>query len=182
MTDIKERVKNQRVRISMNQKHLCIQSGDPQLIQMENGQYRELAVRSITFHREGDNGESPWTRWYDLSDKNDAEDIAKLRAMMDKNPFMADDIRLRVRIVGEFDSSEPWPGYDDQDSEQIIAYYNASPPSVRPELEKVLQYELSKTDEKGESTTDPAKVVAIETLDKSHEKQAKMSAGAGVKM
>lgn len=179
---IQERVKAQRVRVSMNQKHLTIQAGDTQLVQLENGQYRELPVKDITFHREGEHNESPWTGWYDMSNPEDKEAIDKLRAFLAKNPHLHDDVRFRIRIAGEFDSSEPWPGYDDQDAEQIIAYYNASPAAMRKPLEEIMQYELSRVDENGDDATDPAKLVAIETLDKTQASQAKSNASAGVKL
>lgn len=179
MTSIKNKVENQRVRVSMNVKHLTVRSAEPQLVQMENGQYREFAVRTITFHRE-DNGLSPWTRWYDLSNPIDAEDIAELRSLLEKHPHLADDINFRVRISGEFDAQEPWPGYDDQNAEQIIAYYNASHPASRPELEKMMSYELDRVDENGESITDADKVTAIESLAKKRDTTTRNNAKDGV--
>jgi hypothetical protein len=44
-----------------------------------------------------------------------------------------------------------------------------------------LQYEITRVVD-GKSVTDNAKVVAIETLDKTQDSQARVSAGAGVKM
>lgn len=166
----------------MNQKHLCVRAGDTQLVQLENGQYRELPVKDITFHRLGENNESPWTRWYDLSDADDKEAIEELRKLLKRDPALHDDVRFRIRIVGEYESGEPWPGYDDQDPEQIIAYYKASPPRIRPTLEQIMQYELSRVDQDGESITDNAKLVAIESLDKKQESEAKNAAGAGMKL
>lgn len=173
---IQERVEKQRVRVSMNQKHLTVQAGDTQLVQLENGQYRELPVRDITFHREGEHNESPWTRLYDMSDPMDKEAIDKLRELLEKDPGLKDHINFRIRIVGEFESGEPWPGYDDQDAEQIVAYYHASPPKIRPTLEAIMQYELSR------DPVNESKVVAIETLDKTQVSEERKAASAGVKM
>jgi hypothetical protein len=106
----------------------------------------------------------------------DAEAIAKLRELLEKDPGLRDHVNYRIRIVGEFETGEPWPGYDDQDAEQIVAYYHACPPSVKPTLESIMQYELSR------DPVNESKVVAIETLDKTQESHEKKAASAGVKM
>jgi hypothetical protein len=160
----------------MNVKHLCVQSGDKRVVQLEDGRYGEIPIEQVTFSREGEFSESPWTRFYDLSNPDDKRHIELLRELLEKNPHLHDDIGYRVRIAGEFDAHEPWPGYDDQDAEQIIAYYHAMPESIRPKLENVLAYELSR-DEKNKS-----KIVAIESLENSQEAQAKRAASAGVKL
>lgn len=177
MSDLRKRIENQRVRVSMNVKHFCVQSGDTKVVQLENGRYGELPIEQVTFHREGELGDSPWTRFYDLSNPKDKLHIDLLRQKLEENPHLHDDHRFRVRIVGEFDATgEPWPGYDDQDAEQIIAYYHAMPASHRPTLENVLSYEL------GKEEANKSKVVAIESLENSEEAQAKRAASAGVKL
>lgn len=174
---LRERVESQKVRVSMNVKHLTVQSGDSTLIQLEDGRWREMPIRDITFHREGEFGESPWTRFYDLNDPTDREDVEALQALIEKNPGLATDARFRVRIVGEFEGSgEPWPGYDDQSADQVVAYYNAMPSHIRPTLETMLQYEL------GNDVPDEAKIVAIETLDKNTATAEKNAASAGAKL
>lgn len=176
MSELQNRVKNQRVRVSMNCKHICVQSGDERVVQLNDGSYGKLPVKQITFHREGEQNESPWTRYYDMNVPEDKEAIDKLREMLDDHPHLRDHHEFRIRIVGEFEAGEPWPGYDDQDAEQIIAYYHAMPQTVKPQLEKILQYELSR-DEPNKS-----KVTAIESLENSMESAAKKAASAGVKL
>jgi hypothetical protein len=176
MSELRDRVENQRVRVSMNVKHLCVQSGDKTVVQLQSGQYGELPIEQVTFSREGEFNESPWTRFYDMSVEKDRRHVELLREMLEKNPHLHDDINFRVRIAGEFDSHEPWPGYDDQDAEQIIAYFHAMPPNNRPSLENILAYELSKDE------TNKSKVVAIESLENSQQADAKKAATAGVKL
>lgn len=176
MSDLRERVENQRVRVSMNVKHFCVQSGDKTVVQLQSGQYGELPIDQVTFHREGEHGVSPWTRFYDLTVPEDKQAIDLLRKMLEKNPHLHDDVNFRIRIAGEYDAQEPWPGYDDQDAEQIIAYYHAMPPSVKPELEKMLSHELAKAE------PNKSKVVAIESLENQLDNAAKKAASAGVKL
>ena len=160
----------------MNVKHFCVQPGGSTVVQLENGRYGELPIEQVTFSREGEFSESPWTRFYDMSDERDRRHIELLRKTLEKNPHLQDDINFRIRIAGEFDSHEPWPGYDDQDAEQIVAYYHAMPANMRPDLERILSYELSKDE------SNKAKVVAIESLENSQLADAKKAASAGVKL
>ena len=178
MTELRDRITtDQRFRVSMNVKHFCVQSGDHQLVQLDNGQYGQLPVKQIEFHREGEHNSSPWTRWYDMNDPEDREAIEKLRLVLDKHPNLQHDVDFRIRIVGEFEGmGEPWPGYDDQDAEQIKVYYGAMSPVVRPELETVLQYELTR------ETPNEAKITAIEAMHRDKDVTAKKTASAGVKL
>ncbi len=176
MSELRKRIENQRVRVSMNVKHFCVQSGDDRVVQLGDGTYGKVPIEQITFSREGERGSSPWTRFYDLNDENDKRHIEALKKKLEENPHLHDDQRFRVRIAGEFDSNEPWPGYDDQDAEQVIAYYHALPGNYKPSLENMLAYELSK-DEQNKS-----KIVAIESLENSMEADAKRAASAGVKL
>lgn len=176
MSELRDRVQNQRVHVSMNCKHICVQSGEQRVVQLKDGSFDRISVPQITFHREGEQYESPWTRYYDLSVPEDKQAIDALKKMLEEHPHLHDHPEFRIRIVGEFESSEPWPGYDDQDAEQVIAYYHAMPQSVKPQLEKVLSYELSK-DEPNKS-----KITAIESLENSMESAAKKAASAGVKL
>lgn len=178
MSDLKSKIQGQRVRVAMNTKHLTVQSGDTQLVRLENGQYRELPVRDISFHREGEENESPYTRFYDLSDPRDAEDIAVLRQRMEENPALVNDVAFRVQIVGEYEifGGLPWPGYDDQNPEQVVTTWQNMAASVKPELEKVVAYELGK-DEPNED-----KIAAIEKLHASLTKQARDNTAVGAKL
>jgi hypothetical protein len=178
MSDIKSKVENQKVRVAMNVKHLTVQSGDTQLVQLENGQYRELPVKDISFHREGDENESPYTRFYDLTKPDDKEAIDRLKVVMAENPSLVNDMRFRVKIVGEYEIAGglPWPGYDDQNAQQVVTYYDAMPPSVRPDLEKIMQYEMSREDPSDD------KIDAIERLAKREEATAKARATTGAKL
>lgn len=176
MSDLRSRVENQKVRVSMNVKHFCVQSGDERVVQLADGSYGKIPIEQITFSREGDRNSSPWTRLYDLENENDKRHIDALKKKLEENPHLHDDHRFRVRIAGEYDSAEPWPGYDDQDAEQIIAYFHALPGAYRPSLESMLSYELSKDDK------NKSKIVAIESLENSMEADAKRAASAGVKL
>lgn len=176
MSDLRKRVENQRVRVSMNVKHFCVQSGDERVVQLADGSYGKVPIEQITFSREGDRNSSPWTRLYDLSNERDKRHIEALRKKLEENPHLHDDQRFRVRIAGEYETNEPWPGYDDQDAEQIIAYYHALPGQYKPTLEEMLAYELAKDE------TNKSKVIAIESLENSMEADAKRAASAGVKL
>lgn len=171
-------VKDEKVRIQMVPGRYVLKPRGKTPVQLKEGGWTEIGVETIAIETEGDHRMGMYTRLYDESDPKDAEILRLLRAELQEKPHLATHVDYQIKIVGEFSESEPWPGYDDQNAEQIAAYWAAMPDRAKDQhrLEDIMKHELTRVDEDGNDLSDKAKIDVLNKLHREREAAEKDAA------
>jgi hypothetical protein len=106
--------------------------------------------------------------------------------LLQRNPWMKDDVRYQIEILGEHQANRPWAGYDEQTAEEAKGTWDHMPAGARPDLARAMKYELERPllDEDGDPVydedtgkpvydPDPEKVALWDSIYKAEQKAAK---------
>lgn len=162
-------VENERVRFQLSCRLLQLRPETTQTVQLRDGSYDRITTKGIVLTR----GDNYLTRFFDPNDAEDAEVIEATRAFIRDKSSFASSQDVMLKELGEYEASEPWPGYDEQTPEQFVNTYRSLTRQAKPALETIMKYELEKPD--GE--TDNGKVKVINDLWASESKRAAVTSG-----
>lgn len=159
-------VKGERVRVQMNPGRIVLKPKDKAVVELRSGGFDKIDTKAVAIEAEGDHHMGTYSRLYDLSVPEDRATIELLQEKLIEFPHWASHEDYRIKIVGEFDAAEPFPGYDDLDAEGLEGYWSAMPDRQRAQvsLEGAMKHELSRKDEDGNDITDKAKVDVLNKL------------------
>lgn len=157
-------VKSERVKVQMVPGRIVLRPRGEAVVELRSGGFDKIPQGTIAIEAEGEYNMGTYSRLYDLADPKDKATIDLLKEKMEEFPHWATHNDYQIKIVGEFDATSPWAGYDDQTAEQVETLFKAMPDAARPALESVMKYELSRVDEEGNSLTDEDKVKVLNKL------------------
>lgn len=169
-------VKSERVKVQMVPGRIVLRPRGEAVVELRSGGFDKIPQGTIAIEAEGEFNMGTYSRLYDMSNPKDKAVIDLLKEKMEEFPHWASHNDYQVKIVGEFDATSPWAGYDDQSADQLEVLYRAMPDKARPALENVMKYELSRVDEDGNSITDDEKVKVLNKLHRELETAEKEAA------
>lgn len=146
---LSEQLQEERICFSMNCNALVIRSAQPdKVVQLVDGTYGKVPVPAIRLRRGNDHDLSGRTRFYDLTDPvphpegeglTDREIVDAVFEWMKLHPGAIDDVRLQLRVHGETEPVQPFPGYDTTPVEGIRVVLE----NTDYDLKGLLKYELT---------------------------------------
>ena len=125
---LREQLEQERIRFSMNCNTLVIRSADSKIVQLNDGTHASIPVNPIRITRGNRNDASGRTRFYDRTDPTpDAESGLTDAQFLDmflgewlpKNPWATTHVQVQLKVHGETDPVQPFPGYDRMTAEGI---------------------------------------------------------------
>jgi hypothetical protein len=173
-------VKEENKFIAMATGRLSLRPKRTRTVQTADGQFSTIEDAPLFYEREGDRRNGRIGRPLNPNVARDKEILDLTAQLLEEKPWMATDIRYQIEIIGEFEATLPWRGYDTQSAADAKATYYALPEESRPDLERMMKYEMERKewDEHAEeyvSTTDNDKVEMINGLYRDAEKAQKIA-------
>lgn len=171
-------VKSEQVKVQMVPGRIVLRPRGQATVELRSGGFDKIDVDAVAIEAEGEYNMGTYSRLYNLDDPKDRETIELLKEKLRENPHWSTHADYQIKIVGEYDAGEPWPGYDEQSAEQIEAFYRSMPDQVRRQhpLEQVMKHELERVDEDGEPAVDEEKVKVLNKLYREADTAAKDAA------
>lgn len=143
--NLSTQIKNEKKIFSMFPGRLSLRPKRTRTVQLGDGTFSAIDEPPVYIETLGERRNSMTTRPYDPSNPKDAEVIQLVEELLEKNPWMSEDVRYQIQILGEHQARMPWQGYDEQTAEEMKATYLALPEAARKPLSEIMKYELSRT-------------------------------------
>lgn len=173
-------VKEENKFIAMAMGRLSLRPKRTRTVQTADGQFNTIEDPPVFYESGGDRRNARVGRALNPSLPKDKEILDLVEQLLEEKPWMADDVRYQIEIIGEFQATLPWRGYDNQSADDARATFYALPEESRPELEKMMKYEMERKEwdedlEEYVSITDKDKIDMINGLYRDVEKAEKIS-------
>ena len=171
-------IKGEKKIVSMTPGAITLRPKRTRTVELNTGGFATIEDPAVRYECLGEKRNSMTGPPLDPTVPKDALVLSLFEELLENCPWMAEDVRYSIKILGEHEARQPWPGYDQQTASEAKATYENMPEAAKPNIFHSMKYEMSRSryDEDLDdeiSTTDDDKVKMWDDLYKVVSKEAK---------
>lgn len=137
-------IKGEKKIVSMVPGAITLRPKRTRTVQLNDGSFSTIEDNPIRYECLGERRNSMTGRPLDPTVTEDQEILSLFEQLLLDKPWMSEDVRYQIKILGEHEARQPWAGYDQQTAAEARSTFENMPEQARPNIFHAMKYEMTR--------------------------------------